>query len=166
MGPGDSGKLAATPCLLPLLGGREFAEHRMVCYRGAEKYPSAQTSFRLSIAEGWSAGSGVFTPSQRGKSRSRPTGAAAGFYRSPMTTRRKRTCGGKRRYLSKACAFVCASGALHSEDGGSLRAYFCPLCSGWHLTKKPLRWSRTKQNGHGEPLAFGGGGSPTRFRCG
>lgn len=43
-------------------------------------------------------------------------------------------CGRKFRYVSKADAMAAASEALRRK-AVALRAYKCPICHGWHLTK-------------------------------
>lgn len=52
-----------------------------------------------------------------------------------------RSCGSKRRYRSEGKALQVASLCV-KDRGGSLRAYHCSLCFGWHLTRKPLAENR------------------------
>lgn len=48
------------------------------------------------------------------------------------------TCG-KRRYEDKIAAMFALSQCRKSPKGKrrEVRAYFCPVCRGWHLTKQP-----------------------------
>jgi hypothetical protein len=57
-----------------------------------------------------------------------------------MTTWRP-PCETKARYSCKADAISVAAGAMKRKRNRPkmLRAYECPHCSGWHLTKKPLK---------------------------
>lgn len=48
------------------------------------------------------------------------------------------TCRGKYRYISEAKAKTSAKTIVTAGREGYLRAYECPRCNGWHLTKKPL----------------------------
>lgn len=45
-----------------------------------------------------------------------------------------RMCGRKTRYESEQVA-KSSAGRLESEGAPPLRAYKCPICKGWHLTK-------------------------------
>lgn len=45
-----------------------------------------------------------------------------------------RSCSGKNRYASQALAEARAEHRTH-EDGRKIRAYWCGVCKGWHLTK-------------------------------
>jgi hypothetical protein len=65
-----------------------------------------------------------------------------------MTSRRQRTresktCGKKVGYASEIEAQVGACRMLMTPncEGVAMRAYLCPWCGQWHLTKKPERRS-------------------------
>lgn len=45
----------------------------------------------------------------------------------------ERMCHGKRRYWSEVSALIVAA---KRQTSYPLRAYECPNCNGWHLTKK------------------------------
>jgi hypothetical protein len=50
----------------------------------------------------------------------------------------KETCSEKDRHASEEAAYAAASrrvGNRHDKPA-ALRAYFCPVCNGWHLTKQ------------------------------
>jgi hypothetical protein len=49
-------------------------------------------------------------------------------------------CGSKARYARKADAAYAKNYRLHRSRlnaPGFLRIYHCPVCNGWHLTRKP-----------------------------
>jgi hypothetical protein len=50
----------------------------------------------------------------------------------------KRMCFNKKRYKDMIAA-ACASGRVAAIFGIDQRWYECPVCRGWHLTKKPRR---------------------------
>lgn len=55
---------------------------------------------------------------------------------------RARRCDNKHRWADELAAIAGAIHAFekyHNSKGESLWVYRCPLCKGWHLTKKPQR---------------------------
>ena len=60
--------------------------------------------------------------------------------------REARTCQTKQRYQSKNAAKEEA--AKQSRGEANVTVYKCPVCHGWHLTKKRSRNQRRRQRGY------------------
>jgi hypothetical protein len=55
-----------------------------------------------------------------------------------------RMCRDKKRYKDQIAAF-CALGRIQVIFGHDQRAYLCPICHGYHLTKRPKREQEIEQ---------------------
>lgn len=58
-----------------------------------------------------------------------------------------RMCEGKVRYPTEEAAIRCL--LRRSREVGKLRYYECPICKGYHLTKKKLRTSGRRDRNDG-----------------
>ena len=54
---------------------------------------------------------------------------------APSAKDRYRQCGKKRRYRSEHDARLSANNGM-TKRGTPLRVYRCPICNGWHITKR------------------------------
>lgn len=65
--------------------------------------------------------------------------------RRQVKTKRSRTCGGKKRYVTEieAQMVLLRIQSRSTHDTVPIRVYPCPDCHGWHLTSNPKSGKRS-----------------------